>query len=85
MFSVYTGSWDRLIHPMKSSSGCLLSSVNMLTSHKVHQPEISLAGDRAKATWALDDVVVHLDCNITIRDAAFYHDEYAKTDGHWLI
>jgi hypothetical protein len=62
-----------------------MSSPNMLTSHKVHQPEISLDGDRAKATWALDDVVVHLDYNMTIRGAAFYHDEYAKTDGAWLI
>lgn len=62
-----------------------MQSTNMLTSHKVHQPEITLDGDRATATWALDDVVVHLDYNMTIRGAAFYRDEYVKVDGEWKI
>lgn len=62
-----------------------MASTNMLTSHKVHQPEISLDGDRATATWALDDVVVHLDYGTTIRGAAFYHDAYMKVDGEWKI
>jgi hypothetical protein len=62
-----------------------MSSTNMLTSHKVHQPEIAVDGDTASATWALDDVVVHLDRNITIRGAAFYHDTYVKQDGEWRI
>lgn len=62
-----------------------MASTNMLTSHKVHQPEIALDGDRATATWALDDVVVHLDYNMTIRGAAFYRDEYVKVDGEWKI
>lgn len=63
-----------------------MASTNMLTSHKVHQPEITLLeDDRATATWALDDVVVHLDYNVTIRGAAFYHDSYVKVDGEWKI
>lgn len=62
-----------------------MASTNMLTSHKVHQPEISLDGDRATAVWALDDVVVHLDYNMTIRGAAFYRDEYVKDTGEWKI
>ncbi len=63
-----------------------MSSANMLTSHKVHQPEIELIGtDTAAATWALDDVVVHLDYSLTIRGAAFYRDEYVKVDGEWRI
>jgi hypothetical protein len=62
-----------------------MASTNMLTSHKVHQPEIEIEGDRASATWALDDVVVHLDYNMTIRGAAFYRDEYVKVDGEWKI
>lgn len=62
-----------------------MASTNMLTSHKVHQPEIVLDGDRAEATWALDDVVVHLDYGVTIRGAAFYHDRYLRIDGEWRI
>lgn len=63
-----------------------MASTNMLTSHKVHQPEIALTGpETAKATWGLEDVVVHLDYSITIRGAAFYHDEYVKVGGDWKI
>jgi hypothetical protein len=62
-----------------------MASTNMLTSHKVHQPEIVLTGDTATATWALEDVVVHLDYNMEIRGAAFYHDTYVKVDGTWKI
>ena len=63
-----------------------MASTNMLTSHKVHQPEIELTGfSTAHGTWALDDVVVHLDYNMTIRGAAFYYDEYVRLDGKWLI
>ncbi|MGH9203264.1 MAG: nuclear transport factor 2 family protein [Vicinamibacterales bacterium] len=62
-----------------------MASTNMLTSHKVHQPEIDLDGDRATAKWALDDVVIHLDYNMRISGAAFYRDEYVKQDGLWRI
>ena len=64
-----------------------MSSEAMLTSHKVHQPEITLADDRsaATATWALDDVVVHGEYGVTIRGAAFYNDRYVLRDGQWLI
>ena len=63
-----------------------MASPKMLTSHKVHQPEIDLTGpDTATAVWALDDVVIHLDHNVTIRGAAFYQDDYVKVDGAWRI
>jgi hypothetical protein len=63
-----------------------MSSPNMLTSHKVHQPEIDLTGpDTAMAIWALEDVVLLLEHNLTIRGAAFYRDEYVKVDGEWRI
>jgi uncharacterized protein (TIGR02246 family) len=63
-----------------------MASTNMLTSHKVHQPEIELVSpDRATATWALEDVVLHLDYNLRISGAAFYTDEYVKADGEWRI
>jgi hypothetical protein len=63
-----------------------MASKNMLTSHKVHHPEIELLDpSTARAVWALEDVVVHLDYNMTIRGAAFYTDEYVKVDGEWKI
>lgn len=62
-----------------------MASKNMLTSHKVHQPEIEIDGDSATATWALEDVVIHLDYNMRISGAAFYYDRYVKRDGEWLI
>ena len=62
-----------------------MASTDMLTSHKVHQPEIEVDGDRATATWGLEDVVIHLEYNLRISGAAFYHDEYVKQNGDWKI
>ena len=56
------------------------------SSHKMHHPEIDLTGpDSATGVWALDDVVVDTQWNITIRGASFYDDAYVKRDGRWLI
>ena len=63
-----------------------LGPLTMITSHKVHQPEIELTGtDTATGVWGLEDVVIISDAGITIRGAAFYADEYAKVDGAWRI
>jgi hypothetical protein len=63
-----------------------MASTNMLTSHKVHQPEITLESPgRATATWALEDVVIHLDYNMRISGAAFYTDRYIKVGDEWKI
>jgi SnoaL-like protein len=63
-----------------------MASSTVLSSHKVHQPEIELtAVDTAHGIWALDDVVVMLDHNLTVRGAAYYDDRYVKRDGVWLI
>ncbi len=63
-----------------------MGSTRFLSSHRVHHPEIDLrSAATATGTWAMDDVVVHLDAEVTIRGAAFYTDEYAKVDGAWLI
>ncbi|MDJ0866615.1 MAG: nuclear transport factor 2 family protein [Myxococcota bacterium] len=59
---------------------------NMVTAHRVHQPEIELDGDAsARGIWALDDVVIDTSSEITIRGAAVYEDEYVKQDGAWRI
>ena len=63
-----------------------MGSEAFLSSHRCHHPEIDLTGpDTATGTWAMDDVVVHTEFDITIRGAAFYTDEYVKRDGEWLI
>lgn len=63
-----------------------LSDPRLLTNHKVHQPEIELTGpDTAEATWALDDEVIALDYDTTLRGTAFYHDRYVRTEAGWRI
>lgn len=59
---------------------------DMLTSHKVHHPEITLTSDTtAEARWALEDVVIIQSAQLTIRGAAFYEDRLVKHDGKWRI
>jgi SnoaL-like domain len=62
-----------------------MADESMLTSHKVHQPEIALDGDLANGVWALDDVVILADAGMTVRGSSFYDDRYAKVDGTWRI
>lgn len=58
----------------------------MLTSHKVHHPEITLTGpDAATGVWALDDVVVLGEAGMTVRGASYYDDRYVRVDGDWRI
>lgn len=72
---------DAIVDFLRRSMG----STKMLTSHKMHHPEIELDGTRATGRWALDDVVVLVDMNLTVRGAAFYEDRYVKVDGDWRI
>ena len=63
-----------------------LGPKSMISSHRVHQPEIELTSpSTATATWALEDTVIETNANITIRGAAYYKDEYVKIDGQWKI
>lgn len=63
-----------------------MADEEMLTSHKVHHPEIALTGaTTATGVWALDDVVVLGRLGMTVRGASFYDDRYAKVDGDWRI
>jgi len=63
-----------------------MADESMLTSHKVHHPEIALTGPAAATgVWALDDVVVLGELGMTVRGASYYDDRYVKVDGAWLI
>lgn len=56
------------------------------SAHHGHHPEIDLVGpDEATATWAMEDTVILLDFDLTIRGAGFYEDRYVRRDGRWLI
>ena len=73
---------DAILEFLSSSMG----ADTFHSSHQVHQPEIQLTSEStATGTWALQDVVIDLKWEITIRGAAFYEDEYAKQDGVWRI
>jgi hypothetical protein len=63
-----------------------LGPTTRISSHRVHQPEIELTSPTtATGVWALDDVVIETAAKLTIRGAAFYHDEYVKLGGAWKI
>jgi hypothetical protein len=73
---------DAIIEFLSSS----MPAGDMLTAHRVQQPEIELTSPTsADARWALDDVVIFQSAGITIRGAAFYEDKMVKVDGEWKI
>jgi hypothetical protein len=63
-----------------------LGGHNLISSHRVQQPEIDLTSPTtASGTLALDDIVIETTSNFVIRGAAFYHDQYVKVGGAWKI
>ncbi|MGH9026416.1 MAG: nuclear transport factor 2 family protein [Acidimicrobiia bacterium] len=63
-----------------------LGDTSALTSHRVHHPEIDLTSSTsAVGTFAMDDVVIFQESNLTVRGAAFYTDEFVKQGRGWLI
>ncbi len=58
----------------------------MITLHQAHHPEIDFqSADKATGIWYLQDMVINLANDTTLRGAGFYHDEYVKRDGRWQI
>lgn len=73
---------DAIMEFLRTSMG----ATTMLSSHRCHHPEIDLTGpDRATGIWALEDVVILTDLDLTIEGAAFYTDQYVKREGSWAI
>lgn len=63
-----------------------LGPASRITAHRVQHPEIEFTSPTtATGVWALDDVVIETEAKITIRGAAFYHDEYVKVGAEWKI
>lgn len=55
------------------------------SSHRAHHPEITLDGDTATATWALEDTVLDTEWGFLLFGAAFYEDTYVRTAEGWRI
>ena len=73
---------DAILEFFRQSMG----SPTFLSSHRVHHPEIDLtSATTATGTWALEDVVIHQDFDVTIHGASFYEDRYVKVDDGWRI
>ena len=73
---------DAIIEFLRTSMG----SQDFLSSHRCHHPEIDLTGpDTATGVWALEDVVIMKEWDLTVRGAAFYTDTYRRTPEGWRI
>lgn len=73
---------DAILEFLRSS----MPAEDMLTSHKVHHPEIVFTGDdTAEVRWGLEDVVIIQSAKLTLRGAAYYEDKMIKQDGEWRI
>lgn len=62
-----------------------MGSETFHSSHRVSHPEITIDGDSATGTWALDDTVIDVQLGVLIQGAAFYDDTYVRTDDGWRI
>ena len=57
----------------------------VITEHRVTHPEITVTGDEASGTWYLQDRVIVADFDFMLIGAAFYRDQYRRTDDGWKI
>jgi hypothetical protein len=71
---------DAVVDFMRTSLGPAI-----ITVHHVHHPEIGIDGDRATGTWYLQDTVLITEQRMLLRGAAFYDDDYVRTDAGWRI
>ena len=62
-----------------------MGNPRLIFMHQGHHPEITLHNDHAKGIWYLQDMVINLENNTTLRGAGFYHDTYIQHNGEWLI
>jgi hypothetical protein len=69
-----------LVEYMRTSLG-----PNVITEHRVTHPEIIVTGDTASGSWYLQDRVIVAEFNFMLIGAAFYRDQYRRTDDGWKI
>jgi len=71
---------DAVVDFMRTSLGPAI-----ITVHHVHHPELTVDGDHATGIWYLQDTVLITEQRMLLRGAAFYDDEYVRTDAGWRI
>lgn len=57
----------------------------VISMHNVHHPEIVVNGDTASGVWYLHDKVFALDWDVALEGAAFYRDQYVRTNDGWRL
>ena len=63
-----------------------MNDPQLIFMHHGHHPEINIINkNEASGIWYLQDIVINLENNTTLRGAGFYHDEYIKQNDQWLI
>jgi hypothetical protein len=62
-----------------------------VTAHQVHSPEMTIEGDTATVTWAMQDRVLWSQeraaqmGNAGLTGFGHYHERYVRQDGRWRI
>jgi hypothetical protein len=75
---------DAIMQFLKTSA--MAGPSGLIGVHQVHHPEIELTSPTtAKGTWALYNYLLHKTEQTGLRLCAYYHDEYVKAGGQWLI
>lgn len=66
--------------------GSSLAKPDNSSLHLVSHPVITIeSDDRAVGTWALSDTVIDRSKQTVLRGAAYYRDEYVRTNDGWRI
>lgn len=65
---------------------CSVMGLDMPSTHLIHGGEIDITDpSHAKATWYLEDYLLHQKYKMKLHGAAIYYVDYRKEDGRWLI
>lgn len=65
-------------------SGVRAAVEQAITTHHVHNPEITVDGDHATAVWAMQDRNIWPDGR-SLLGFGHYHERYVRFDGAWKV